>query len=266
VELKDRRVVITGAGNGIGEALARRFAAEGAASIVVSDLDGVAARRVADDIEGVAVTTDVTRRADLEHLVATASELGPIDLFCSNAGVFGGLVGVDAPDATWDTLWQVNVMAHVHAAQLVLPAMIERGEGYLLNTASAAGLLMNLGAMPYSVTKHAAVAVAEWLSVTHGPQGIKVSCICPQGVNTQMLTTGGADGPGSATRAAGAILEPEDIADATVAGLRAEEFLILPHAEVQRYATFRVTHKEKWIEQLRTMQARLDAERRAAEA
>jgi NAD(P)-dependent dehydrogenase (short-subunit alcohol dehydrogenase family) len=264
MELEGRRVVVTGGASGIGEALARAFAAAGAASVVVADVDAEGAERVAADVGGLAVPTDVTSAEEIDRLVHHARTLGPIDLFCSNAGVFGGMAGIEATPETWDLVWQVNVMAHVKAAQAVLPEMLARGEGYLLNTASAAGLLMNLGALPYSVTKHAAVAMAEWLSVKYGKQGIRVSCLCPQGVKTPMLTTGGAGGPGSATMAAGDLLEPEEVAQSALAGIRTEEFLILPHERVARYAATRVTDKERWLSHLRDLQETLDAEREAA--
>lgn len=259
MELSDKVVVVTGAGNGIGRAMARRFAAEGARAVVVADLDGDAATAVASEIGGLAVRTDVARPEEVEALVERAADtFGPIDLFCSNAGIaIGG--GVEVPDAQWDTIWHVNVMAHVYAARAVLPAMLARGEGYLLNTVSAAGLLSNIGTAPYSVTKHAALGLAEWLSITHGDAGIKVSVVCPQGVKTNMLL-GGADpddpAAASVLAAAGA-LEPEDVAQAVVEGLADERFLILPHPEVGEYFQRKAGDYDRWLRGMRRLQARV---------
>src|SRR5256885_10554976 len=187
MELSGKVVVVTGGASGIGRALCRRFAAEGAKAVVVADFDADGATKVADEIGGDAVSTDVGVEADIKSLVErTEQHHGPIDLFCSNAGIaVGG--GVDATDEDWQRIWDINLMAHVYAARAVLPGMLARGEGYLLHTASAAGLLTNLGAAPYAVTKHGAVALAEWLAITYGDAGIKVSCLCPQGVRTHML-------------------------------------------------------------------------------
>src|SRR3954452_4508962 len=189
MELADKVVIVTGAGNGIGRALATRFVAEGAKGVALADQDADAVRAVADQLgeRTFALSVNVAREKDVQALVGKTEEtFGPVDLFCSNAGIgVGG--GVEAPDSEWQRIWDVNLMAHVYAARAVLPSMLERGEGYLLNTASAAGLLTNIGAAPYTVTKHAAVALAEWLSITYGDRGIKVSCLCPQGVRTNMM-------------------------------------------------------------------------------
>jgi NAD(P)-dependent dehydrogenase (short-subunit alcohol dehydrogenase family) len=280
VELDDRVVVVTGGASGIGRALCRRFAAAGARAVVVADLAADGARAVAaeinDDSDGrgsttraLAVPTDVTREADINAVVERTEEtFGPIDLFCSNAGIaIGG--GAEVPDESWERIWHVNVMAHVYAARAVLPGMIARGEGYLLNTASAAGLLTNLGAAPYSVTKHAAVGLAEWLAITHGPAGIKVSCLCPQGVRTAMLLGGldpsapeGGDQAfpaGQVVLASGEMLEPDDVADAVVEGLREETFLILPHPEVGEYFRHKATDYDRWLRGMRRLQERLIA-------
>ncbi|MDQ1372763.1 MAG: hypothetical protein QOJ09_101, partial [Actinomycetota bacterium] len=184
MELRDKVVIVTGGASGIGAALCRRFAAEGARAVVVADLQADAAQVVAGEIGGTAMTTNVSVEADVHALVErTVERHGPVDLFCSNAGIaIGG--GVEVPDEEWQRIWDINLMAHVYAARAVLPGMLARGEGYLLNTASAAGLLTNLGAAPYAVTKHAAVALAEWLAITHGDAGIRVSVLCPQGVRT----------------------------------------------------------------------------------
>src|SRR5215471_10702330 len=188
MNLQDKVVVVTGGAKGIGRALCRRFAAEGARGVVVADLDAEGAAKVAKETGGLAVTTNVTSEADIVGLVnQTIDAFGPIDLFCSNAGIGGATGGAEVPNEVWQQIWDVNLMAHIYAARAVLPGMLARGEGYLLHTASAAGLLTQIGAAPYAVTKHGAVAFAEWLSMTYGEAGIKVSCLCPQGVRTRML-------------------------------------------------------------------------------
>jgi NAD(P)-dependent dehydrogenase (short-subunit alcohol dehydrogenase family) len=256
MELAGKVVVVTGGGSGIGQALCRRFAAEGAATVVVADIDGEAAQAVADDIDGLALQVDVADEPDVLSLVRTTEVgYGRIDLFCSNAGIGGG-GGIEAPDTDWQRIWKVNVMGHVYAARAVVPGMLERGEGYLLNTASAAGLLTNIGNAPYTVTKHAAVALAEWLAVTYGDEGIRVSCLCPQGVRTPMLTQGlDADDQSAAmVLAAGKMIEPEEVADAVVDGLREERFLILPHPEVAEYYRRKADDPDRWIRGLRRLQ------------
>src|SRR5437762_5298651 len=191
MKLKDKVAVVTGGANGIGRALCERFAAEGARGVVIADLDTVRAESLAKGIGGLAIKTNVAVEADIVNLVARATAAyGQIDLFCSNAGI-GTPGGADEPNEIWQRIWEVNVMAHIYAARHVLPGMLARGEGYILATASAAGLLTQIGSAPYSVTKHAAVALAEWLSITHHDRGIRVSCLCPQGVKTNMLAGGG---------------------------------------------------------------------------
>jgi NAD(P)-dependent dehydrogenase (short-subunit alcohol dehydrogenase family) len=255
VELNEKVVVVTGGARGIGAALARRFAAEGA-KVAVADLDGPGVEAVAADIGGIGVVTDVSVETDVQALVAqTAEQLGPIDLFCSNAGIAES-GGPEATDEAWARSWGVNVMAHVYAARAVLPSMLERGEGYLLQTASAAGLLSNIGAAPYTATKHAAVGFAEWLSITYGDQGIKVSCLCPQGVRTDMLLGGAGSAAGDSVLAQGA-LEPEDVAEAVVAGLAAEQFLILPHPEVGDYVRKKAADPDRWLAGMRRLQAQI---------
>ncbi|HVF73939.1 MAG TPA: SDR family oxidoreductase [Acidimicrobiales bacterium] len=259
MELGGKVAVVTGGGSGIGAALCRRFAEDGAKGVVVADLDGDAAAKVASEVGGRAVALDVSRQAEVEHLVQEAEDAyGPVDLFCSNAGIGGG-GGVEVPDEDWQRIWDVNLMAHVHAARAVLPSMVARGEGYLLNTASAAGLLANLGNAPYTVTKHAAVALAEWLAVTYGDRGIKVSCLCPQGVRTPMLVGGLDVGDTAAAMvlASGGMIEPEDVAEAVVVGLREERFLILPHPEVAEYYRRKADDPDRWIAGMRRLQARL---------
>ncbi len=252
MELTGARVVVTGGAGGIGEAMARRFAAEGAAGITVVDIDEDRLRAVADSLGALAVVADLRRQDEVDRVVAEAvARFGPIDLFCSNAGI-GMAGGVEVPTDDWQSIWDINLMAHVHAARAVLPGMIERGSGYLLNTASAAGLLTQLGSAPYAVTKAAAVALAEWLAITHGHQGIRVSVLCPQAVNTDMIA--GMDAGGVA--GVDGIIEPEDVADAVVEGLREERFLILPHESVREYVRRKGEDRERWIAGMQRLQAR----------
>jgi NAD(P)-dependent dehydrogenase (short-subunit alcohol dehydrogenase family) len=253
VEIRDRTIVVTGGGNGIGAALARRFAAGGARGVVVADIDGEAASAVAADIAGLAVQTDVGDESAVQRLVSAAeAAFGPIDLFCSNAGI-GIPGGLEASNEDWQQIWDVNLMAHVYAARAVLPSMLERGEGYLLQTSSAAGLLTNIGAAAYSVTKHAAVALAEWIAVTYGDQGIKVSALCPQFVNTAMLDALGAD-PGVAAWIRQAAIEAAVVAETVVQGLAEERFLILPHPEVSEFFLRKATDYDRWLDGMRRLQ------------
>ena len=256
--LQDKVVVVTGGANGIGRALCRRFAAEGARGVVVSDIDFDAARKVADEIDGLADKTDVASEADIITLVAKANEAyGPIDLFCSNAGI-GGMPGFEQVSSeAWRQIWEVNVMAHIYAARAALPQMLERGSGYLLNTASAAGLLTQIGSAPYSVTKHAAVSFAEWLAITYGDRGIKVSCLCPQGVKTNLLMSGALTG--SAGFLLEGAIEPEDAADAVVKGLAEENFLILPHPEVAEYFRRKANDYDRWLRGMRRLQDQINS-------
>ena len=258
MNLQEKVVVVTGGANGIGRALCRRFAAEGARGVVVSDIDFDAARKVADEINGLAVKTDVSSEADVITLVAKANEaFGPVDLFCSNAGV-GGVPGFEeVTNENWRRIWEINVMAHIFAARTALPQMLERGSGYLLNTASAAGLLTQIGSAPYSVTKHAAVAFAEWLAITYGDRGIKVSCLCPQGVKTNMLMSS-AEAGAAGFLLAGAI-EPEDAAEAVVKGLAEEKFLILPHPEVAEYFQRKANDYDRWLRGMRRLQDQINS-------
>jgi len=256
MELAGRHVVVTGAGRGIGRALALRFADEGARAVVVSDLDEATAQAVAREAGGLAVTADVGREKDVHALIARAEEAsGPIDLFFSNAGITGPSGGPEVLDADWDLLWRVNTLSHVWAARALLPGMLERGEGYLASTASAAGLLAQLGALGYTVTKHAAVAVAEWLSMTYGERGIRVSCLCPQYVRTPMVTDG--ELPVEKLEQVATILEPEQVADVVVEGIREERLLILPHPEVGTYMAHRGDDHERWLRGMRRLQANL---------
>ena len=260
MELRDSTIVITGAGGGIGAALAQRFAAEGAAHLVLADIDGDAVGATADVITGTSAATaepivaDLSTEAGNRSVVAAALGRGPIDLLCCNAGIaIGG--GVETDDDGWDRSWRINVMAHVWAVRAALPSMLERGSGHILTTASAAGLLTNLGAAPYSVTKHGAVALAEWLAITHGDDGIGVSCLCPQGVRTRMLFPDGEDfddAGANAVRSQG-VIEPEDVAASVVAGLAEDRFLILPHPEVADYERARAADRARWIGGMRKL-------------
>ncbi|MEA2421992.1 MAG: hypothetical protein QOF55_1091 [Thermoleophilaceae bacterium] len=246
--------MVTGGASGIGAALARAFAAQGA-RVVVADLDGEGAEAVAAEIGGLGVRTDVSREQEIRSLVERVEAGGgPIDLFFSNAGVPGPGGGpLEAPDDAWQQTWDVNVMAHVWASRAVLPGMLERGDGYLLNTASAAGLLTHVAAGPYTVTKHAAVALAEWLSINYRDAGVKVSCLCPQAVRTPMMMATVEDSTGASVLASGGMIEPEDVARATVEAIRDERFLILPHPEVAKYMAVKATEPDRWLTGMRRL-------------
>ncbi len=248
MEIKDKVVVVTGGASGIGQGLCRRFAAEGAKGVVVSDYNEQGALEVAEQIGGIAVKADVGSEDEIKALVETTTRhFGPIDLFCSNAGILAG-GDIDAPDSLWQRSWDIHVMAHVYAARAVLPSMIERGGGYLLQTGSAGGLLTTLGAAPYAVSKHAAVAFAEWLAITYARHGIKVSCLCPLGVKTGMLSEE-TDGVGKLLMQTA--LTPEEVAEHVVKGLEREAFFILPHPEVTDYCKARAGNHERWLNYMR---------------
>ena len=254
MRLSGRHVVVTGGGGGIGGALAQRLAQEGAGAVVVADRDLVAAQAVAEPIGGMAVQFDAAGESGVQALIAQATEVnGPIDIFISNAGVPGGMGGPETPDEVWLEAWQVNVMAHVWAARALLPEMIDRREGYLINTASAAGLLTQVSSLVYSVTKHAAVSLAEWLAIEYGDAGIRVACICPQGVRTPMLELAMDDPAGAAALTAGGVIEPEDVAEAVVAGIADERLLILPHEEVARHMALKGSAPGRWIAGMRRL-------------
>ena len=258
MKLKGRICVVTGGANGIGRALCVRFAQEGAL-LVVADRDGKGASDVAALVQGTAAICDVSRENEIAALVqSTILQRGRIDLFVSNAGIVAS-GGAEASDAGWQRSWDVNLMAHVWAARHLLPSMLARKEGYLLSTASAAGLLTSIGSAPYAVTKHAAVAFAEWISITHGNDGIRVSCLCPQGVQTDLLAQAVAAPGGGAVLAAGAVLSPEQVAEATVQGLADERFLILPHPEVATYMARRAQDHERWLASMRSLQRKVTA-------
>ncbi len=255
MDIENAVVVVTGGASGIGRAMCRRFAADGAATVVVADLDGAGAASVASEIGGRAEAIDVTDEAAMLSLIdRTESEVGPIDLWCGNAGI-GTASGLELDNDGWNGIWGVNVMANVIAARHLVPRWIDRGGGHLLITASAAGLLTNLGDAAYSVTKHGAVALAEWIAVTHGGSGVGVSCLCPQGVRTPMTE---ADGELAieVVQAMG-MIEPEEVAAAVAAGLAADEFLILPHPEVAMYEQRRAGDRARWLAGMQKLQATL---------
>jgi NAD(P)-dependent dehydrogenase (short-subunit alcohol dehydrogenase family) len=258
VRIAGRTVVVTGAAGGIGRALALRCAAEGA-RVAVTDVQADALQRVGDSLgDGhLVVAADVSDSEAVSGLIdRVEAELGPVEVFFANAGVAIGEDPVDTPDEVWDRAFAVNIRAHVLAARRLLPGWLDRGEGYFVATASAAGLLTQIGSAPYAVTKHAAVAFAEWLSVTYGDQGLRVSCLCPMGVRTAMLA---GDGLGErVVRRAGAVLEPEDVADAVVAAIDREQFLILPHPEVLTFFQRKALDYERWLAGMRRLQSRTE--------
>lgn len=254
MDVADRHVVVTGGAGGIGRALVRRFASEGARAVVVADRDLPGARAIAEEVGGLAVELDAGREQSVRGLVTEASAAnGPVDIFVSNAGVPGAMGGPEAADDAWDEAWRVNVMAHVWAARALLPEMVARGEGYLVNTASAAGLLTQVSSLIYSVTKHAAVSLAEWLAIEYGDAGVRVSCVCPQGVRTPMLDLAMEEPAGAAALTAGGLIEPEDVADAVIAGIREERMLILPHENVAGFLALKGADPERWLRGMRRL-------------
>ena len=244
MELENKIIVITGAGSGIGRALAIRFKAEGARQIVAVDINAENAQATADMIGGVAMTADVSNEDDILRVIKdTEAQIGPIDLFCSNAGVAMG-PDLNAPNSHWQTSWDVNLMSHVYAARHLVPRMVARGGGYFLNTASAAGLLNQVGAAAYGVTKHAAIGFGEWLAIHHQHQGIRVSMLCPQAVRTAMTD---ADNDAIAAASSDGMIEPEALAETVVEELRNETFLILPHPIVLEYMRNKTSNYDRWI-------------------
>ena len=258
MKLGGRTVVVTGAAGGIGRALALRCAADGA-RVAVTDIQADTLERVGNSLGAghVVVAADVSDSEAVSGLIdRVESELGPVEVFFANAGVAIGEDPVGTPDAVWDQAFAVNIRAHVLAARRLLPGWLDRGEGYFVATASAAGLLTQIGSAPYAVTKHAAVAFAEWLSVTYGDRGIRVSCLCPMGVRTAMLA---GDGLGErVVRGAGAVLEPEQVADAVVTAIDREQFLILPHPEVLTFFQRKALDYERWLAGMRRLQSRTE--------
>lgn len=259
MEMKGKVIVVTGGASGIGAAMLRRFRQEGAAGLVVADLNEAQAQAVAADVGGIAVRTDVSKEADVQALIDRATaHYGRVDVLCSNAGIaLGG--GLAAPLEDWQRSWDINLMAHVYGARAVLPQMVARGEGYLLQTASAAGLLSHPESATYAVSKHAVVSLAEWLSMNYGDQGIRVSCLCPQGVRTPMLL--GQDGDRKSFLVEAAVT-PEKVADDVVQAMREERFLVLPHPEVLDYLRGKTADYDRWLGGMRRLRAKSEAIRR----
>ncbi|MFN3258420.1 MAG: SDR family oxidoreductase [Ilumatobacter sp.] len=258
MDLSGKHTVVTGAGRGIGEALARAFHDRGA-RVTLADLAG--APQVAADIGGdraVGLDADIATERGNEQLIAAAREaFGPVDLFFANAGVGTG-TDLSTTEDVWDTAFDVNVHAHRWAAKYLIDEWLERGEGYFCSTASAAGLLAQIGSAPYTLTKRAAVAFAEWMAITYGDQGIRVSCLCPQGVNTAMINGGdGGITGGDVVKAAGAVLEPGDVAAAVVEAIELERFFVLPHPEVADYMQLKANDPERWLGGMRKLQRRV---------
>jgi NAD(P)-dependent dehydrogenase (short-subunit alcohol dehydrogenase family) len=242
MEIRGKVAVVTGGASGIGAGIAKRFAQEGAKGVVVADLNLERAQGVADEIGGLAVKCDVSRESDIQALVAQAKQrFGQVDIYISNAGILGTPGGLELEDALWQKMWEVHGMAHVWAARAVVPEMIQRGEGYFLVTASAAGLLNIVETAPYGVTKHAAVAIAEWLRIAYGRKGLRVSCLCPQSVATDMT----AKGTGSA--GVNGVLTAEQVAGEVVSVMREEKFLVLPHPEVLEYLRRKGQDYDRWL-------------------
>ncbi len=270
MKLEGATVVVTGAAGGIGAAAARAFAAAGAGGVLAADLDGDVVAAVAAEFGGVGVSADVGTADGVNSLVERAeAEFGPVDVFCSNAGIAGPYGGPEVSDEEWRRTWDVNVMAHIWAARRLLPGMLARRHGHLSSTASAAGLLANPGLMPYSVTKHAAVAVAEWLAITYGgaDSGVGFSCFCPQGVATPMLEAWREEDPSSRlASASGETISADDAAAALLAGIAADRFLILSHPEVQTYQQRKAADPERWLGGMQRFQAEIERARADLEA
>jgi len=253
MKISGKRVVVTGAASGIGKALSCAFNEAGAKSVVCVDINLEGAQATADLINGLAVRANVAKESDIINVIQKANEFsGGIDIFCSNAGI-GGVPGFfEAKTEDWQQIWEINVQSHIHAAKYVLPQMLEREEGYLVNTSSAAGLLTQLGAAGYAVTKSAAVSFAEWIKITYGNKGIGVSCLCPQAVRTAM-TAGGAGVAG-----VDGMLEPEVVADDVLKAIEAETFLVLPHKEVAEYIMRKGNDRDRWIAGMQRLQTQFE--------
>jgi len=253
MQVKNKRVVVTGAASGIGKALAVAFKKAGAQSVVAVDINIEGAEETAKDIDGIAVKANVGQESDILHVIEKGNEFsGGIDIFCSNAGI-GGVHGFfDVKTEDWQNIWEVNVMSHIYAARNVLPQMIERGEGYLMSTASAAGVLTQIGSAGYSVTKAAAVSFAEWIKITYGTKGIGVSCLCPQAVRTAMT----AGGPGVA--GIDGMIEPEEAAADVIDAIEKDRFLVTPHPEVLEYIKRKGNDRDRWISGMQRLQQRFE--------
>ncbi len=250
MEVSGKIIIVTGAASGIGRGLCLRFAKEGAKAIIAADVNEAGAKAVANEVKGEAVVCDVRKEEDIIRLVKFAEEkYGAVDIFCSNAGIIA-IGGYEVDNETWQRIWEINVLAHVFAARAVFPGMIKRGGGAFMVTASAAGLLSQIGSLPYSVTKHAAVGLAESLSITYGDQGIQVFALCPQAVDTEMTRQGGG------VAAVDGLMGPEQLADAVMESFAADEFLILPHKEVKTYMQRKTADYSRWLQGMRRLQER----------
>jgi NAD(P)-dependent dehydrogenase (short-subunit alcohol dehydrogenase family) len=279
MEITNQVAVVTGGASGIGRSIALALAAAGASGVVVADIDAPGAAKVAAEIEAaghpaLAMSADMSHEPDVRALVAGAEDVfGPVDLFFSNAGIIVA-GGVEVPDDAWQRIWAINVQSHIYAARALLPGVLSRGRGYIVITASAAGLLTQLGSAPYAVTKHAAVALAEWLSITYGERGLVVSALCPQAVTSNLMATSRRElgeqalpagispadvstGGGSAQAAVDGVLDPDDVAAIVLEAVRAEQFLILPHPDVATYERRRADDRERWLRGMRRLQSRL---------
>ncbi|MGQ9426478.1 SDR family oxidoreductase [Gilvimarinus sp. F26214L] len=250
MKIKGKTVVVTGGASGIGRGLVERFKQEGAANIVIADINRDELEEFASEVGGTAHLCDVSKEDEVKGLIEfTEKTFGQIDLYCGNAGIIAK-GGVETPNETWERMWAVNVMAHVYATRHALPAMLERGEGYFLITASAAGLLSQIGSATYSVTKHAALALAEWVQITHGAQGIKVSALCPQAVESKMT----ADTKGGGVAGQDGMLTAAQVADVVMEGLDEERFMILPHPEVAKYFQNKASDYQRWLRGMQRLQ------------
>jgi NAD(P)-dependent dehydrogenase (short-subunit alcohol dehydrogenase family) len=253
MDIQGKRVVVTGAASGIGKALVLAFHKHGASKVVSVDINKADADTTAKEVNGLAIEANVGDEQDIQRVVTESTEwMGGIDIFCSNAGIMGEVGLLDTSTEKWQKIWEVNVMAHIFAAKAVLPQMLERGEGYLMNTASAAGLLTTLGAAPYTVTKSAAVSFAEWIKITYGEKGIGVSCLCPQAVRTAMTQ----NGPGVA--GVDGMLEPDAVAEEVLNAIQAETFLVTPHAEVLEYVKRKANDRDRWITGMQRLQKQFE--------
>lgn len=257
MQLKDKIIVVTGAGGGIGNALVRKFIALGAKTVVAVDINADSARQTAEESGCIAMAADVTKETDIIRIIEdTEKDIGAIDLFCNNAGVAIG-ASEQSPNEEWQFIWEVNVMAHVYSARHLVPRMIKRGGGHFLNTASAAGLLNQIGGAAYGTTKHAAVGFAEWLALTYAHQGIKVSLLCPQAVRTAM--TANTDDDATRAAAGDGMMEPDQLADIVVEHLQRDAFLILTHDEVKVYMQRKSSDYDRWIAGMNRLQQKLSA-------
>ena len=250
MNITGKNIVITGAASGIGRAMARRFKEEGASAIMIADINAAALEKVAEEVGATAFHSDVSKEQDIQALIAAAeAEFGQIDLLCNNAGI-GLSGGPEASNENWQKIWEINVMAHIWACRAALPGMLARQDGYILNTASAAGLLSQIGSAPYAVTKHAAVAFSEWLAISYGDRGLKVSVLCPQAVRTAMTA-----GSGGGVASVEGMIEPEALCDTVIKSLEAEEFLVLPHPEVKTYLQRKSQDYDRWLKGMRRLHA-----------